>query len=96
MYRKRPFEMITISMDEPEKKDRALEKLKDLKVAATNYLIASDNRDKFMEALDPKWDGPLPHTMLIAPGGKVIYRHTGQVDSLELKKAIVAYLGRTY
>jgi peroxiredoxin len=95
MYRKRPFEMITISMDEPEKKDRALEKLKELKVATTNYLVTGD-RDKFMEALDAKWEGPLPHTMLIAPGGKVIYRHTGEIDALELKKAIVEYLGRTY
>src|SRR4051812_26738702 len=96
MYRKRPFEMITISMDEPEKKDRALEKLKELKVAATNYIFTGDDRDKFMEALDAKWEGPLPHTMLIAPGGKVIYRHTGEIDPLALKKAIVGYLGRTY
>src|ERR1041384_1978979 len=50
--------------------------------------IEESDRDKFMEALDAKWDGPLPHTMLIAPGGKVIYRHTGEIDPLELKKAI--------
>src|SRR6266566_7540084 len=53
MYRKRDFEFITISMDEPEKKNRALEKLKELKVATTNYIFTGDNRDKFMEALDP-------------------------------------------
>ena len=96
MYRQRPFEFITISMDQPEKKDRALEKLKELKVAATNYIYTGDDRDKFMEALDPKWEGPLPHTMLIAPDGKVIYRHTGEIDPLELKQAIVGYIGRTY
>ena len=96
MYRKRDFEMITISMDEPEKKDRALEKLKDLKVATTNYIYTGANKDKFIEALDAKWEGPVPHTLLIAPGGKVIYRHTGAVDPMELKKAIVGYLGRTY
>jgi thiol-disulfide isomerase/thioredoxin len=96
MYRKRPFEMITISMDEPEKKALALEKLKELKVATTNTIYTGADRDKFMEALDPKWEGPLPHTMLIAPDGKVIYRHTGEIDPLELKKAIVGYIGRTY
>jgi thiol-disulfide isomerase/thioredoxin len=96
MYRKRDFEFITISMDEPEKKDRALEKLKDLKVAAANYIYTGPNKDKFMEALDPKWEGPVPHTLLIAPGGKIIYRHTGEIDPMELKKAIVGYLGRTY
>jgi peroxiredoxin len=96
VYRKRDFELITISMDEPEKKERSLEVLKELKVAATNYLYTGESKDKFMEALDPKWEGPLPHTLLVAPGGKVIYRHTGEVDPVEVKKAIVGYLGRTY
>jgi len=96
MYRKRDFEFITISMDDPAKKESALEKLKDLKVAATNYIYTGDNKDKFSDAVDAKWEGPIPHTLLIAPGGKIIYRHTGAVDPMELKKAIVAYLGRTY
>jgi peroxiredoxin len=96
MYRKRDFEMITISMDQPDKKDRAMEKLKELKVAVTNYIYTGDDRDKFMEALDAKWEGPLPHTLIIAPGGKVIYRKTGEIDPLEVKRAIVGYLGRTY
>lgn len=96
MYRKRAFEFVTISLDEPEQRDRALAKLKELKVAATNYIMSADNRDKFMEALDPKWEGPVPHTMLIAPDGKVVYRHTGQIDPLEVKRAIVEHIGRTY
>jgi peroxiredoxin len=96
MYRKRDFEFVTISMDEPEKKGQALAVLKELKVAANNYLVTAENRDAFQEALDPKWEGPLPHTLLIAPGGKVVYRHNGQIDPMELKKAIVGYLGRTY
>jgi hypothetical protein len=58
--------------------------------------VTAENRDAFQEALDPKWEGPLPHTLLIGPGGKVVYRHNGQIDPMELKKAIVGYLGRTY
>jgi thiol-disulfide isomerase/thioredoxin len=96
MYRKRPFEFVTISMDEPEAKAAALAKLKELKVAATNYIVEVPDRDRFMNALDPQWPGPVPYTMLIAPGGKVIYRHTGEIDPLEVKKAIVGYIGRTY
>ncbi len=95
MYRKRDFEMFTISLDEAARKDRALEKLKELKVAVNNTIFKGD-RDKMMEALDSKWEGPVPHTLLIAPGGKVIYRHTGEIDPLEVKKAIVGSLGRTY
>ena len=37
-----------------------------------------------------------PYTLLIAPGGKVIYRKQGELDALELKRAIVKRLGRVY
>ncbi len=96
MYRQRPFQMITISMDDANKKDQALEMLTKLHVSATNYIFNSDKRDALVEALDKEWPGPVPHTILIAPGGKVIYRQTGEFDVMELKKAIVGYLGRTY
>src|SRR5439155_14717415 len=96
MYRKRPFELITISMDDPNKKDQALAMLTKLHVSATNYIFNSDKRDALVEALDKEWPGPVPYTLLIAPGGKVIYRQTGEFDAMELKKAIVGYIGRTY
>jgi hypothetical protein len=38
----------------------------------------------------------VPYTVVIAPGGKVLYRNSGQIDPLDLKRAIVGYLGRTY
>jgi peroxiredoxin len=96
MYRKRPFELITISMDDPKKQEQALAMLTKLHVSATNYIFNSDKRDALVEALDKDWPGPVPHTLLIAPGGKVIYRQTGEFDAMELKKAIVGYIGRTY
>jgi peroxiredoxin len=96
MYRKRDFEMITISLDRPDKRDRALEVLKDLHASCTNYIFSDGDPDKLGDALDKEWPGPVPHTLLIAPGGKVIWRHTGEIDPLELKRAIVGYLGRTY
>ncbi|MDX2035570.1 MAG: redoxin domain-containing protein [Isosphaeraceae bacterium] len=96
MYRGRPFEMITISLDEPSKRADALEVLRENRVAARNLFLGDVDRDAFAEAFDRHWPGPLPYTVLIAPGGKVIYRRTGAVDPLELKRAIVGYLGRTY
>ncbi len=96
MYRGRGFRLATISLDEPEKRDAALAMLKDKKVAAANFLMKSESKDKFAEALDKEWPGPVPHTILVAPGGKVIYRKTGAIDPLEVKRAIVGHLGRTY
>lgn len=96
MYRGRKFELVTISMDEADKKDEALRVLTEHHVSGTNYLFTGDDRDAFAESLDPTWPGPVPYTALIAPGGKVLYRKTGQIDPLEVKRAIVDYLGRTY
>jgi peroxiredoxin len=95
MYRKRRFETITISLDTVENRDQALRFLKEKHVSATNYIFDSDDRDKLAEALDPKWPGPVPYTLLIAPGGKVIYRKHDTFDPMELKRVIVEYLGRT-
>jgi thiol-disulfide isomerase/thioredoxin len=96
MYRNRPFEMITISMDSIDRKPTALDFLQKYHVSSTNYIFSGPNRDKLVDALDPQWQGPVPHTILVAPGGKVLFRSTEQIDPLELKRAIVEYLGRTY
>ena len=96
MYRSRKFEFVTISMDDAEHKDAALAVLKERRVAAKNYIYTADDHDALVNALDKTWEGPAPFTILIAPGGKVIYRHTGEIDPLEVKRAIVGYLGRTY
>ena len=96
MYRHRDFELVTISADAPEEKDRALEVLKKNQVSATNYLHSGGDKYKLMEVVDEKSPGPVPYTLLIAPGGKVLYRKSGPCEPLAIKKAIVGYLGRTY
>ena len=50
------------------------------------------------EAIDPKWNGALPYTLLVEPGGKIVYSYQGPVDLLELKRAIVEHplMGRYY
>ncbi|MDZ4685367.1 MAG: redoxin domain-containing protein [Planctomycetaceae bacterium] len=96
MYRHRKLQLVTISLDEPEQKADVLKVLERQHVAAANYLSAIADRDRFADLLDKDWDGPLPHTVLIAPGGKVIYRKDESIDPLEVRRAIVDVLGRTY
>ena len=96
MYRVRKFQLVTISLDDLSKRDDALKVLKDNHVSATNLILSSDDRDKFAEALDQQWPGPVPYTFLIAPGGKIVYRKTGAIEPPQLKRAIVGYLGPTY
>lgn len=96
MYRRRNFELVTISIDDPEKKAEALKVLQEKKVAATNYISTVAKQDKFADLLDKEWQGPLPYTLLIAPDGKIIYRKTGAIEPLTVRRQIVDVLGRTY
>jgi peroxiredoxin len=96
MYRGRNFQLVTLNLDDIQEKDAVLKVLRERHVSSSNYIVDMDDRDRFAEVFDKEWPGPLPHTILIAPGGKVVYRATGETDPLEIKRAIVEQLGRTY
>ena len=97
MYRNRDFEFISVSADDAEKKDKVLQFLKKQQASGKNYLFSIDDKYKLIEAIDPKWKGELPYTILIEPGGKIVYT-SGLIDEAELKKKIVdnKYIGRYY
>jgi thiol-disulfide isomerase/thioredoxin len=96
MYRGRDFEVVTISADAPEKREAALGFLKSQQASTRNLIFGTGDPYAMIELVDPEWQGALPYTMLVAPGGKVIYRSQGAFDPLRLKKAIVGWLGRYY
>lgn len=98
MYRGRSFEFISISADEPDKKDKALQFLKKQQSSTMNYIFNTDDKYQLIDAVDPKWQGALPYTLVVEPGGKIIYAHDGAIDPAELKKIIVesATIGRYY
>jgi thiol-disulfide isomerase/thioredoxin len=95
MYRNREFELITISLDDINRKPNALNFLTKKQASTKNYIFKGD-KYAFMEALDKKWEGSLPYTLFIAPGGKIIYGKQGLIDPHELKKIIVENIGRIY
>jgi len=98
MFGARSFEFISLSADKPENADKTLEFLKTKHSPIKNYLYDGTDNYKLVEAVDPAWNGALPYTMLVEPGGKIVYRSAGTVDLLELKKAIVdnPMIGRYY
>lgn len=97
-YGQRNFEFISLSADNPEHEDKALAFLKSKRSPVKNYLYDGTDKYKMIEAVDPKWNGALPYTLLVAPGGEIVYSYQGVVDMLELKKAIVEHplMGRYY
>lgn len=95
MYRRREFEMIGINVETLGQKAKVLDFLRDKQASFKNYIF-DGNVYRFIETVDEEWPGPIPYTLLIAPGGEIIYRHLGAIEPLEVKQAIVEYLGRTY
>jgi peroxiredoxin len=98
MYRARDFELITISADNPEKKDKVLKALQKLQLSNTNYLFSIDDKYQLIEAIDPNWKGALPYTVLVEPGGKIVYAKQGTINAAEMKTMIVEnhLIGRYY
>lgn len=96
MYRRRPVEVITICFDDPARKDKALEMLKTAYASTANYIYTGEDKDAFVNALDPQWEGPVAYTLIISPKGEVVYRHQGEITPVDVRKALVEKIGRTY
>lgn len=96
MYRGRPFEFVSLTTDKLRQKQKALDFLTKKEAANQNYIFSGDNIYDLIEAVDPEWQGSLPYTVLLAPGGEVLFRQEGAIDPLAVKRAIIGYLGRYY
>jgi thiol-disulfide isomerase/thioredoxin len=96
MYRNREFFFATISADGPGNREKAAAFLKKNEASSKNILFDTDDKYALIEAVDPEWQGGLPYTLLIKPGGEILYRHMGEIEPLELKRAVVGVLGRVY
>ncbi len=90
MYQARDFEMFTISMDKLTITEKVKKFLNNKHAAFTaNYIFGADDKYKFIEAIDPEWQGQIPYTLIIEPNGKVVARFEGGVDPLLLRTKIV-------
>jgi thiol-disulfide isomerase/thioredoxin len=98
MYRGRSFEFISISVDKQARKTDALNLLRRHEASNINYIFNDDDVYKLIEAVGNGWQGALPFTLLIEPGGKILYNKQDMIDPLEMKKMIVdsKFIGRYY
>ncbi|MEM6632356.1 MAG: redoxin domain-containing protein [Bacteroidota bacterium] len=98
MYQGRDFEFISLSADNPQQKEVALKFLEKKNSAVQNYIFEKDDKYALIEAVDPDWQGALPYTLLIEPGGKKLYAKQGIITPHELKRLIVDHpkIGRYY
>lgn len=103
-FQLRGMEFVSISVDSPNARP-AVSKFLESHHAATpatvakslaaegrttnNYQWTGGNPDTMAAAIDSEWSGALPHTVLVAPGGKILWRHTGELDIVETRRQIL-------
>jgi thiol-disulfide isomerase/thioredoxin len=92
MFRRRDFDMVTVSTNYPDEKTGVLKTLRAQHATGRNLQFGSDDSYALMAAFDAKWDSGVPFTMVIAPGGRVIYQEQGAVDVQAMRRAILANL----
>jgi peroxiredoxin len=90
MYRKRPFELVTVSLNYPDE-EKGVRAFLDKQHASTrNLLNALMDPYELMKAFDRDWDGAVPYSAVIAPDGKVLYTVKGPLDILKTRRIILA------
>ncbi len=107
----RNFELITLSTDLPNDRDLVIAFLEKQRAAlpsrlkdsltnearkSNNYLYTEPSMDSLIKALDARWEGPQPHTVLVAPGGEIVFRHNGKIEEEELLAAILDVMTTSY
>jgi thiol-disulfide isomerase/thioredoxin len=108
-FQNRPVDFISISLDPEDRRAAALKFLESRHAAlsartapslekegrtSNNYIWAGGNPDLLAEAIDPEWTGAMPHTVIIAPGGEILWRFTGKVDPFELRRQLLRGLDK--
>lgn len=89
MYRDRDFEFISINTDGTGKKDETLVFLTEKQASNTNYQPGITDKQKLHNLVDSGWSGDMPYTILVEPGGKIVFSEQGAIDPALLKKTIV-------
>ncbi len=90
MYRKRPFQLVTVSINYPDEEQAVRRFLQEQKASSRNLMPASMDPSALVQAFDPDWNGGVPYSVVIAPGGKVLYRGNGTLDILKTRRLILS------
>jgi thiol-disulfide isomerase/thioredoxin len=91
-FRFRGFEMVTVAAQFPDEEKKVLKFLQDHHASTKNLIFGEADKYAFIEAFDKDWNGELPYTLLIGADGKVLYRESGSIDFLALRRVIVPEL----
>ena len=92
IYRTRPFSFTTVSANVPDEKPEVLAFLKKMNATTNNLLFGSDDTYAMQDAFDPNVGAAVPVTVLLSPRGDVLLHQQGEIDLMQIRRAILANL----
>jgi hypothetical protein len=63
-----------------------------MNASTNNLLYGSDDIYAMQDAFDPQLGAAVPVTVLLAPNGDVLFHEQGEIDLMEIRRAILANL----
>ena len=93
-FRHRSFELVTVAAQFPDEEAKVLKFLQDKHASTKNYIFGDTDKYALIEAFDKDWNGELPYTLFLDEKGNVLYRESGSIDFLAIRRAIVPALDR--
>jgi peroxiredoxin len=92
MYAKRPLQIVTVSINNPDEKQFVLKFLQEQHAINRNLLFDGNDSGDAVKAFGTDWAGGLPYTVLIGTNGEVLYKAQGGMNALEVRRAILKAL----
>jgi peroxiredoxin len=90
MYSVRGLDLVTVAANPPGDRAAVRQWLEKQHATSRNLMFASGDIPSLERAFDPQWTSGLPYLALISLDGKILYRKSGPVDMLELRRTILA------
>jgi thiol-disulfide isomerase/thioredoxin len=88
-YRTRGLEFITVSLDDAADIKTAVPQfLVQMRAQMPAYLLNVPDPEPAIKSIDEEWGGGLPATFLYDAKGKIVFKHMGRVNAVELRAAI--------
>jgi peroxiredoxin len=92
MFRRRDFDLVTVAANLPDERAGVMRILQQEHASSRNLLFGTEDTYGLQAAFEPSWQGGVPFTMAIAPGGKVLFQQQGEVDVVALRRVVLRYL----
>lgn len=86
--RKKDLVVLSVSLDEPEDRDKVIAFLQEQKAQFPAYIEASRDFDAFVNAVHPQWSTAIPATFVYNRKGKRVFSRVGKITYEQLQKEI--------